>query len=209
MSESGLTVEKVLNGDTFMALESLNSTRQYNRIVQELSNEDIRLEQAPFGDGKGEVAARAVHTLDVLIKQSDKRWKFFKRLVGIHRYLISLYLMTLLVVSIVIAMKSQYQPFLSSSIAWWLVFGNIIGLISLGTIVQVDKNTLSESDNVDRLKQKRIELMKALKALQSPELKGHDASSYLPIRDKTGQMIIIRHHLSRVDNDAGAEIALG
>lgn len=199
MAESGLTAERILNSDTYEALVTLNSTRDYKRIVQELGEQDIKLDRAPFSDGKGEVAARAIHTLDIVTKQTTQRWKLFKRLIGVHRYLMALYLITLLVVSIIIAISNDYQAYLTSSIVWWLVLGNALGLIGLGAIVQVDKNTLSESAKIDRLHQKKMELIKALRQVQSPEMVHTGGATRVPIRDEKGQMFLIKHHSLKLD----------
>lgn len=193
MAESGLTAEQILNSETYVALVTLTSTRDYKRIAEELEKHDVRLDLAPFGDGKGEMAARAIHTLDLVIKQTAKRWKLFRRLVGVHRYLMALYLITLLFVSLLVAISNHYQPFLSSSLVWWLVLGNALGLMGLGAIVQVDKNTLLESEKVERLNQKKMDLISALKHVQSPALTSNEGPSRVPIRDEKGEMTLIRH----------------
>lgn len=197
MAESGLTAEHLLASDTFLALETLSSTREYKRIVEELEGLEVRLDHAPFADGRGEMAARAVHTIDVVLKQTTKRWKFFKRLIGIHRYLLTLYLIILLVVGIYVAITGHFQGQLNSSVVWWLVLGNLLGLVSLGAISQVDKNTLSELEKIEKLKQKKADLINALKLVQTPELSVQHGLSRVPIRDDKGQLTLIRHQQSK------------
>lgn len=192
MADSGLTAERILTSDFYLALATFSSTRDYRHIAEELAQHDIRLEYAPFSDGNGEIAARALKTMDVVLKQTTRRWKMFKRLVGIHRYLLALYLLTLLVVGLYLAISSHFNQPLSVAVIWWLLLGNMLGLISLGAIAQVDKNTLFESEKIEKLQQKRADFLNALKQLQSPELGEHQHLTRIPIRDEKGEMIIIR-----------------
>lgn len=200
MAEPGLSAENLLASDTYLALVTFSSTRDYRRIVDELAEHEIRLEHTPFTDGRGEIAARALQTMDIVIRQTTQRWKLFKRLVGVHRYLLSIYLVILLMVSLFTVIAGHSGEVLSTKVVWWLILGNILGLISLGAIAQVDKNTLSESEKIEKLVQKRTEFINALKRVQSPEFEEQLATTRVPIRDEKGQMTLIRHHQAKSEH---------